>query len=335
MKRAGATYRRVTGMTLVLILLMGTAVSLAGCSLTAQDSVEDPYVETGLERAEGDLDAEALDSAAEPPAEYTEEAVAGTGDDASTVPAEDRLIIMNTGMRIKVEDVAASIEDIRSLTTDAGGTISAMQVSSDDDPVYRYEAEGTLADGAPLSGYVTVRVPADQLDAYVDSVKELGDVVRIEASEDDVTQQHIDLAARLKNLEAREARLRELYDEADTVEDTLAVDRELSVVRSDIEAMKAQIAYLERQAARATVTIELTEPAPIVRPQGEDWGFGDALTSAARAFMGMVNGIIVVVGALLPLAIIFLMISGVVWLIARAIHRRNLRREEEKGDTQE
>jgi hypothetical protein len=327
MRDITATYRRLIGIALVAMLLLGTGLSLTGCNMTAQDSMEDPYVDTGLERGTAEMDVESLDAAA--PEEFTEEAVAGAGEDASTVPAEDRLVIMNTGVRVKVDDVAASIEEIRSITSDASGTISAMQVSSDEDPVYRYEAEGTLADGAPLAGYVTARVPADRLDAYVDQIKELGEVVRIEASESDVTQEYIDLSARLTNLEAREARLRELYAEADTVEDTLAVDRELSAVRSDIEAMKAQIAYLERQAAMATVTIELTEPAPIVRPEGEDWGFGDALTSAARAFMGMVNGIIVVVGALLPLGIIFLVIAGVVWLIARAVHRRSTTRAEE------
>jgi hypothetical protein len=66
--------------------------------------------------------------------------------------------------------------------------------------------------------------------------------------------------------------------------------------------------------------------------EGEDWGFGDALTSAARAFMGMVNGIIVVVGALLPLGIIFLFIAGVVWLIARAVHRRSTAQAEEDAE---
>lgn len=234
----------------------------------------------------------------------------------------ERLVVRNVSVRVEVDDVETSVEQVRSATEAAGGIVSSLHVSTDEAPVYRDEAQGALDDNAPLSGYISVRVPAGQLEAFNAKIASLGTVLREDASQDDVTQQYVDLEARLKNLQAREERLRALYDEAETVEDTLAVDRELSAVRGEIESMQAQIIYLENQAAMATVTIELTEPAQIVSPAGENWGFGDALTSSLRAFVATVNGIIIVFGAVLPFILIGLLIALVVVAIVRVRHRK-------------
>jgi hypothetical protein len=309
------------------VLTALVAGSLSGCALgSTDDSLE--QVEPGtagrdaatMEAAEPEIYDEEVGSEGTP----AEDAAASSA--PSTVDPDyegDRLVIRNVSIRMQVDDVESSVDEIRSATDAAGGIVSSLQVSTDEDPVYRYEAEDALADGSPLSGYITVRVPADQLETFTDAVMGLGEVLREDASQDDVTQQYVDLGARLENLKAREARLRELYEEADTVEDTLAVDRELSAVRGEIEAMEAQIAYLERQAAMATVTIELIEPSPIVRPAGEDWGFVDALTTSLRAFVNTVNGMIIALGAILPVILLGLLVLLVVVLVLRIRHRRS------------
>jgi hypothetical protein len=143
--------------------------------------------------------------------------------------------------------------------------------------------------------------------------------LRESENESDVTQQHIDLSARLKNLQATEERLREFFDKAKNVTEMLAIEQELSRVRGDIEAMQAEIAYLERQAALSTVTVELVGPTPVVRPTGEDWGFVAALTQAVRGFVNTINGIIVLAGVLAPVILL-----GIVafYLIRTVVRRR-------------
>jgi hypothetical protein len=321
------THRAIS--LVVLAVLVAGAIS--GCAMTGADEYleqTDPMVAGGDSAKMGVAEGESFDegmAAEEMPAEDVEASRAPT-----TVDPDydgERLVVRNVSIRIEVEDVESSVEEIRAATEAAGGIVSMLHVSTDESPVYRYEAEDALADGSPLSGYITVRVPADQLEAFNDKVAGLGEVLREDASQDDVTQQYVDLNARLKNLQAREERLRALYDEAETVEDTLAVDRELSAVRGEIEAMQAQIIYLERQAAMATVTIELTEPAPVVRPAGENWGFVDALTDSLRAFMTTVNGIIIIFGAILPLILIGLVILVIVLLVVRARRRKGSKDE--------
>jgi len=194
-----------------------------------------------------------------------------------------------------------------------------MQVATDSgSPIYRYQDTGSPSDGAALLGYVVVRVPADKFEAFVAEVSALG-TVRYEAeTSDDVTQQHVDLSARLENLRAEEKRLREFFSAAKDVKDMLAIEQELSRVRGEIESLDAQVKFLERQAAMATVTIDLNEPQPIVRPGGENWGFGDAVTTGFRGAAGAIQLIIIVVITMLP----FLAIALVFFYVIRAIVRK-------------
>ena len=115
------------------------------------------------------------------------------------------------------------------------------------------------------------------------------------------------MSARLANLRAEEARLRTFFDDAKNVSEMLAIEQELSRVRGEIESLDAQVKYLERQAAMATVTIELTEDKPVVRPEGESWGFIEAITTGIR---GAAN--------VLTFAITFLIATAPLWIAALA-----------------
>ena len=95
-------------------------------------------------------------------------------------------------------------------------------------------------------------------------------------AQSDVTQQHVDLEARLKNLQAEEVRLRRFLDKATKVSEMLVIQRELSRVRGEIESMQAQIAYLDRQTAMATLSLALSAPGALVQPTGGTWGFSAA-----------------------------------------------------------
>ncbi len=244
---------------------------------------------------------------------------AARGDVASNVPQADRLIIRNKTLRIEVDKVADAIDKIKAASKKSGGIITGMQVATDSgSPIYRYEDGGSPSDGTALLGYVVVRVPADKFEAFVTEVSALGTVLYEAETSDDVTQQHVDLSARLGNLRAEEKRLREFFTAAKDVKDMLAIEQELSRVRGEIESLDAQVKYLERQAAMATVTIDLNEPQPIVRPGGEDWGFGNAVTSGFRGAAGAIQLLIVVTITLAP----FLAIAAVLFFAIRAIVRK-------------
>lgn len=257
--------------------------------------------------------------------------LAGSGTDASKVPADQKLIVRNKTIRMEVKDVEGTIASIRDLVKRDKGDITQMQVATaSDGPIYRPvdQGGGASASQAALRAFVTIRVPADAYQAFIADAAKLGDVKFQTESSDDVTQQHIDLKARLDNLRAEEARLREFFAKAKNVTEMLQIEQELSRVRGEIESMAAQVSYLERQAAMATVTLELTEPQALVRPSGYDWGVANAFTQSIRAFVGTLNVLIVALGPVLAFAA-FVLLPG--WLIVLGVLRVSKRRREKRA----
>jgi hypothetical protein len=241
------------------------------------------------------------------------------------VPATQKLVVVNKTLRIETADVQAALTKIRDLTTRDGGDITSMQVATSvDQPVYPLATDtksssGSSSSSVPLRAFVTVRVPATTYQAFIADAAKLGTVLYQSESADDVTQQHVDMQARIDNLKAEQTRLRQMFTKATKVSDMLAIEQELTRVQGDIESMQAQIAYLERQAAMATVTLELTEPTPLISPAGgTDWGVSKAFTEAVRAFVSTMNDVIVILG---PLLALLLFVGVPVWLVIWVFRR--------------
>jgi ABC-type multidrug transport system fused ATPase/permease subunit len=169
-----------------------------------------------------------------------------------------------------------------------------------------------------------LRIPARNLADVQNKTAGLGKLISQSSDESDVTQQHIDMSARLENLRAEETRLRALLDRAGKVTDLLAVERELSRVRGDIESMQAQLSYLENQAAMATLTLSLDQPGPVVRPSAGGWGLVDSVTTGIQAAAALIRELITAIIALSPLIVIGVLIW---WLARRRMLRRRTQRE--------
>jgi hypothetical protein len=256
-------------------------------------------------------------------------ATAGSGAQKSELASTDRMVILNAAMQLRVDDLAAAVASARSFTQAAGGSVSQLTVSSNSEAP-AIDAGKTASQTAhyegPASASLTLRIPAKNLAAVEAKVAGLGKLISQSANESDVTQQHIDMSARLTNLRAEEARLRALLARAGKISELLSVERELSRVRGDIESMQAQLTYLEGQAAMATLTLTLEQPGPVVRPSGGGWGIVNAVTSGVQAAVVLVNGLITVVIAFSPFIVLGLLAW---WLIRRSVRRRRALREQQ------
>lgn len=256
--------------------------------------------------------------------EYSESSAGGAPDALLSAPVDPAApptgekIIKNAWVDMRVDSVEDAVAEVRTLAKRFDADITELFLSAGDDgPVRPMEARG------PAHANVTLRVPADRLDAIVDELPALGEVLNQNASSSDVTVQFIDLSARLKNLKAEEDRLREFLERAEKIDDLLAVQRELSRVRGEVEAMQAQVDHIEREAARSTLTISMSEPGPIVRPGGNDWGFREALTRGLQGAVGIITGLITSVIAVSPV----LLMLALIWFVVRAVRRRRRNRD--------
>ena len=313
------------------------AAAISGCGLAPTGPQESSGVSTALVAPAPETAPSATDgrssltgqsSSSYAGAPAADAAKGGTGNTVTAAPVQ-KLVVVNKTLRIETTDVDASIAKIRTLVARDGADITNLQVSTAvDQPVYPLVSGGSTPEQqavpqVPLQAFVTVRVPSSTYPAFLADAEKLGRVLFQSETADDVTQQHVDMRARLDNMKAEQARLRQLFAKANKVTDMLAIEQELTRVQGEIESMQAQISYLERQAAMATVTIELTEPTPIVSPSGTDWGVRAALTNAVRAFVDTLNVLIVLLGPALALVVfVGLPVLLIVWLIRRRIRRR-------------
>lgn len=325
MRYATRSTTRRAGAAVALLLV--AALAIAGCSSLAPSSPTTSSGESAVRSSAGGAPGSAPKLPAAVPGTSAEADTASQGSASTPTP---KLVIVNKTLRLEADDVNAALTRIRELAKRDGGDISNLQVAtSSDQPIYR-DPVPTEQGGAsssqqagPLRAYVTVRVPAARYQTFVDDAAKLGRVLFQSESAEDVTQQHVDLEARLGNLKAEQQRLRQMFAKARNITEMLQVERELSRVQGEIEAMQGQIDYLERQAAMATVTIELAEPKPLVRPTGTDWGVATAVTSSIRMFVGTFNGVIVILG---PLLALLLFLALPVFLIVRLVMRIMRRR---------
>ena len=195
------------------------------------------------------------------------------------VQRQDRQIIRTATVRLRVDDYESARANLTELAESTGGYVG--------DATKQVHGEGNET---WTEGRVTLRVPVGNYSGAIAAVEAQGEVVRLNEGTQDVTEQVVDLRARLDSLEAERERLRELYQRANDTEEVLAVQRELSDVQTEIERIEARLQSLERRVAYSTITVNLFESQPDYRPPDRDQWYE---TPLVEAFLASIDGVVV------------------------------------------
>lgn len=155
------------------------------------------------------------------------------------------------------------------------------------------------------TGSIVVRVPAERFGDTLGDLETLGKVDSESVSGQDVTQEFIDLQARLRNYVAQETVLLRLMDRAATVSDTIRVQNELQRAQLEIERLRGRITYLEDQTAMSTIELRVAEEGAIANAPGE---FEKAWERAKDGLVAVVAGLITSLGVLVPLVVLTLVV---------------------------
>jgi len=159
--------------------------------------------------------------------------------------ADDRMIVRIGSIHLVVNDVPVTQDGIARLAEDLDGYVVSSQ---------RWK------EGERLVGIISIRVHAGHFDDAMRTIRELAvEVISEDSSSKDVTEEYVDLSAKLKNLEATEEQLLRLMEKAETVEEILEVQKELSRTRGDIEQTKARMQYLERTSTTSLIEVRLEQ----------------------------------------------------------------------------
>jgi Domain of unknown function (DUF4349) len=289
-----------TSRTPLLVILTTFVLLLAACQQAAT-GLEPEEVPAGLGGAEGGRD---VDGGAVPPVAVDE---GGNFIGEQPTGQTERSIIKTGEITVEVENVPETVGEVRALALELDGFISNS---------FQGEVEETAT--------LTMRIPADRFDDAIAAIHELDGEVKAEATnEEDVTAVVIDIEARLENLRAAEEEYRELLDQAETVEDILAIQNQLFAVRGEIEAYEAQLEYYTDQVDLATLTVSIIPTPEPVELATEDFdpaiiveeavaslvSFGQWLVSAGIWFL--------IVG--IPALIVFGIVAFVAWRVFRRV----------------
>jgi hypothetical protein len=220
------------------------------------------------------------------------------------VAATRERVIKTADLSLEVPDgeLGEALKEGREIAEAAGGFLLSTSISGRD------RAHGAFV----------IRVPADRFEETLSALEDLGKVTAEDVKGQDVSQEFVDLEARLRNATAQEEVLFELYDRSQSIADTIRVQRELEDVQLEIEQLRGRLRYLEDRTDLSTISVTVTESGAVVAEAGP---FDKAWRTARRTFVAVVSGAIVGAGFLLPLVLFALVLYGVFRLVRPRLQR--------------
>lgn len=225
---------------------------------------------------------------------------------ASAAEAADRKIIRNANLTIEVNSTTDAQHQVASIAESHGGFVVTSETKQREaaDPAKR-----------TLDIKLVVRVPATRFGPALDAIRGLASNLREEnVTGQDVTEEFIDLEARLRTQKALELQFLDIMKQARKVEDALEVQRQIADVRTDIEKLEGRKRFLENRASLSTITVNLEAPKQIAV---NTTGFGRSLRNAVSESIELGSAILlflvrfaivmvpVTIFLLLPLGLLF------------------------------
>ena len=299
--------KKLLSLTLCLFLLLGLAACGANSSVSRK--AESPAAMNTVMSAGAPMEEAAMDSA-----------VSGSsGDLSSTVLPENRKWIITVYMDAETENLDDAVSGIDTQIQEMGGYVEDQRIyngSSYSSSRYR-------------SANLTIRVPAEKVDAFSEAVSGLSNVVSKEKNLEDITLTYTATENRIKALEAEQTRLLELLAEADNMSDLLEIEARLTDVRYELESYTSQMRVYNNQIDFATIYLNLSEVQEYT-PVEEPTFFERIRDTFSDALEGLGNGIVDLTIFLVgnsPYLLVYSLLGAGIFLLVRRIRKALLGRK--------
>lgn len=295
----------------LLALLLALAMVVAALTACGAESADNGYYKTEAAMPE----AEAPMEEAWVEEEYASDE-SGISSASGSTPAlpEGQKIITTLNITAQTEDMDPLLENINAKITQLGGYMEAQEIynGSAYGNSYRYR-----------NAYLTIRIPAKDLDSFVALVKENANVVRQNTSTENVTLTYVGIQSRITALETEQARLLELLAQAQNMEDLLLIESRLTEVQAELEEYTSRLRVLDNKIDYATIHLDLEEVkeyTPVEEEPDTVWQrIGKGLSRNIKNIgKGFVNFFVWLVVALPYLAIIGVIVTVLILIIKKA-----------------
>ena len=218
-------------MALVLTVLM-VASLLAGCGgSAAMDNAAPQEMYAEMEEAKGVYDS------------------ANGSVTTSAAQSPDQKLIKRVNMNVETENLDELLEHINAKIAQLNGYMEEQQLNNG----------SAYSSHRSRSANMTIRIPADQLDGFVEQVKGISNVTSYNQSTENVTLSYVATESRMKALQTEEERLLELMSKAENMSDLLKIEARLTEVRYELEKTTSQLRTLQNQVDYATVRLYITQ----------------------------------------------------------------------------
>jgi hypothetical protein len=265
------TFRRVGrgGRALVVV---GLVLTVAACSSSAQVLSS---VGTAIDQRAPLPGGDTMAAEAAPTSDGSSAAQNGTGTEA--VYKDDAKIVRTGSMSLQVSDLDGALTKARAAIGALGGYVSASTQTSD---------------GDTPTATITYRVPSDRWDEALAALRGIAAKVLAEKTDAvEVTGQLVDLAARIKNLQASEQALQAIAARATRIQDVLDVQQQLSDVRGQIEQLEAQQALLQDQTSYGTIVVTMGPEVVAVSAAAKRWDPASEADLAAATLVAVLQAV--------------------------------------------
>lgn len=236
----------------------------------------------------------------------------------TTLPTNQKLI-RKIWLEAETEDMDALLSSVEERIGQLEGYVEARQIrngSANAGRRYRY-AE------------LTVRIPADRLDSFVDHVEAASNITSTRETTDDVTLSYVENESRVIALETEQTRLLELLAKAETMNDILQIESRLTDIRSQLEKVKSQLRLYDNLVNYGTVYLnitEVTEYTPVTEPetmwQRMSAGIRDSWKDMVEGLEDALVFFVVALPHLLPWAVV----AAIVIVLLRARRKRKAKK---------
>lgn len=296
---------RITGRMLALVLGM-TMLTGCGAADKTAEYAESPVEMVAEDAAmDGGIYENAAAAAEEQKAEGAQEAA------ADRVQEQNRKLIRNVDMTVETEDFDTLVSHVEQKVTSLGGYIENSSI---------YNGSYT-SEYRSRSAQITARIPADKLDSFVEDVAAQSNITNKSESVEDVTLQYVDLESHKKALLAEQESLLAMLENAESTEDIIVINEQLTQVRYQIESMESQLRTYDNKISYSTVYLSVEEVEQYIpykpKTAGERISEG-FVRNLRRVGNGLVNfGIEFIIA--LPIIVAVLVIGGLLLALVFAI----------------
>lgn len=295
----------------ILILISLTAFFLAcnNAERASRESEDTPAFQNANAAASSNGGGETRQSAAQ-------QISLNEPEQSQTAPtARERKVIRNADLTLEADTPEETQREIAAIAENKGGFVIESQQSSS-------RPQMTKRDVVTM----TVRVPAEKFNESLDEIRKASNRVVVETVKgQDVTEEFVDIEARLKTKKALEEQFLEIMKQSKTVADTLDVQRELAEVRGEIEQIEGRKRFLENQTSLSTIKIRLQTPTAF---SGNSSGFFYRLKeSLSDGFSGALSFVLFFVTAIISLLPFLILVVLPISLVIRYFWRKRKNRK--------